>query len=76
METQLLKGLLMKYLDMIEDVEERRDYFSGDAVFKEFNSKSSYRPLHSDFDRVGKLLRRETLEYENYFDREIKHNNY
>ena len=75
METQLLKGLLMKYLEMIEDIE-RPDYFSGESVFKEFESKSIHRPLHSDFDRVGKLLRKETLEYENYFDRKIKHNNY
>ena len=70
MDTQLLKGLLIKYLDMIETIEEREDYFSSDTgVYSELKSRGKYVPLHSDFDRVGKILRKETLEYEHYFDK-------
>lgn len=70
MDTQLLKGLLIKYLDMVEQIEEREDYFDiNTSNFQELKSHGKYVPLYSDFDRVGKILRKETLEYERYFDK-------
>ena len=72
MDTQLLKGLLLKYLDMVETIEEREDYFGSETgVYSEVKSHGKYVPLYSDFDRVGKILRKETLEYEHYFNKKL-----
>lgn len=64
MDTTLLKGLLKKYLEMVEEVENREEYFKKGVRYPGMFKRGYYVPLKADFDRVGKLLRKEMVTYE------------